>query len=111
MKTIRPLLISTLLAFGFASSAALAGEPNMAVFENDYPTVKTDKNNKSGSSMPMSSADCPNDFGVLSVFLGGSTAMSSGNCSPKSIHEKDAPHTGTQPTEQHAGMLKKARHQ
>lgn len=84
MKAIRPLLISTLLAFGFTSSAALAGEPNMSAFGNDHPTVKTDKNNKSGSSTVMSGGDCP----------------------PKSIHEKDAQHTGTRHTEQHTGVLK-----
>lgn len=84
MKTIRLLLLSTLLVFGF-TPAVLAGEPNSAVFGNEQPKAKADKSNKSGNSASMSSGDCP----------------------PKSIHEKDELHTGARHSEvQHTGVLK-----
>ncbi|MGH8761955.1 MAG: hypothetical protein ACREUR_01840 [Nitrosospira sp.] len=81
MKTIRPLLISTLLAFSFTSSAALlAGEPNMAASGNDHPKVKTDQSNKSSRSTAMSSGQDRRFNWFHHGDESSHSAMSSGDC-------------------------------
>jgi hypothetical protein len=74
MKTVNPWLLSLIVAVGFlfpAASAAWAGEPNTALFENNQP--ETNAGRSSGSMSP-SSRECP----------------------PEAAPEKDGQHDGTQ---------------